>query len=209
MFYTWSNTNWFHRSTKGARYTRSVTKRSDQEKKNTKGVSTKCMGCPNVHPKFALFTNVLLHIEEAHCTLRRAKPKLQKITSVHSYCWHFGRGRGCRQRMRIERSEHVGNVHWANTMFALSQNQRYKSSKNFHLNCLQSRQQDGTFDCDIWFRLLFEPPCDSLWTARCWLFPDLKATASKSERLLRITTGREYAARYALGWSLTTCLGSA
>ena len=52
-------------------------------------------------------------------------------------------------------------------------------------------------------------PCDSLWTARCWLFPNLKATASKSERLLRITTGREYAARYALGWSLTTCLGSA
>ena len=85
-----------------------------------------------------------------------------------------------------------------------------KKIRKILLNCVQRRQhEDGTFDCDIWFRLLFEPPCDSLWTARCWLFPDLKATASKSERLLRITTGREYAARYALGWSLTTCLGSA
>ena len=116
----------------------------------------------------------------------------------------------CRQKMRIERSEHVGKVHWANIMFPVPQNRRYKNSKGFLLTCVQRRQhEDGTFDCDIWFRLLFEPPCDSLWTARCWLFPNLKATASKSERLLRITTGREYAARYALGWSLTTCLGSA
>ena len=65
----------------------------------------------------------------------------------------------CRQRMRIERSEHVGKVHWANIMFPVPQNRRYKNSKGFLLSCVQRRQhEDGTFDCDIWFRLLFEPP---------------------------------------------------